>query len=697
MVVYVGMRREKYFKVLHHAIEIIICFSFVVIVVSSWLLMQSRNEFNIKYGQYDREINALFDYLNGMNKHGQKTSSYNILDDISENTIILDNLVSKNVESILYSKDLVKKEKWLFISWFVWGVLFFILTVVNKKKLNISNNSDHDKSLIIETYNNRLFALDMAQDGILIADNSGNLSYINNSLCIINGIMIEKRALCLGRNWLDIFSDSDREIIEEDILPSIIETGNWKGEFLLYRLDNSVVSTDMSFTKLPNDAGIIGTIQDISDQKKSEDEKNMLEEQFYQSQKMDAIGRLAGGIAHDFNNILAAMNGYAEFLIEDLEDRPEQQAFAQNILQAGLQARNQVDQMLAFSRTGDSTLETLNIIETVSESILLLRATLSKSIELRDNFSVPTANIIGNATQISQLVMNLCVNARDAMEDNHGYLDIEIQQKYAEDVVNIDELKLGLPDPKETPTYKIIDLDDGLSRLTLGHLAIGKSYVQLSVRDTGGGMSRVVMERIFEPFFTTKSVDKGTGLGLATVLGIVATHQGFLVINSALGKGTCFDVYFPLDDGSESKDSDNEVLAESKNTSIPTRKLVHVLLVEDQDDVRETIEEILRRIGHEVSSVNSGLEGLDAIRENPTRYDLILTDHNMPKMTGLELAQQVYLDLPNLPFIMLSGYSEEKLQKIINGHPAIKALLHKPIMRGKLDEGIQNVVNNVMT
>ncbi len=682
--VYVIIKRESCSGFLYHTLNILIAVIFIVTIGTSLFFMQSRHELDSSLNNHQKKTGELVSLLEGV--------SIKDLSHVKSKVLVLDNDLShiqnqkhSSVESIICTLMAV-----------LGGMVVFNMLLSNRILSSAKQCSD-DKSLIIETYNNRLFALDMAQDGILIADDVGNLSYINNSLCKINGIKVEKKDICLGKNWLDIFSDSDRETIEEEILPSLLETGNWKGEFSLYRLDNSVVSTDMSFTKLPDNAGIIGTVQDISEKKRSEDEKNMLEEQFYQSQKMDAIGRLAGGIAHDFNNILAAMNGYAEFLVEDLEDRPEQQAFAQNILQAGLQARNQVDQMLAFSRSGDSTLETLNLVEAVSESVSLLRATLSKSIELRDSFSIPSANITGNATQISQLVMNLCVNARDAMEDNYGYLDIEIQQKYAEDIVSIDELKTNLPDPKEQPKYKIVDMDAGLSRLALGQLAIGQSYVQLSVRDTGSGMSRTVMERIFEPFFTTKAVDKGTGLGLAAVMGVIASHQGFLTINSALGKGTCFDLYFPLKDDVKPKEDkeSNTSLSDTNSHSKSEYKLAKILLVEDQDDVRKTIEEILRRIGHDVSSVSSGLEGLDTIRENPTGYDLILTDHNMPKMTGLELAQQVHLDLPSLPFIMLSGYSEEKLQDIINGHPAIKLLLHKPITRGKLDEAIQNVLHGI--
>lgn len=672
--------------------------SFVEIQKYSYALLEGNivRQEQYKLFQYEipQDIKRISDILAAYEQNGkssvEKTSLHIEIRNIDKAVGGLQRLVFTSFKMQVFSEDIEKKEKWLYWSVIAMGLSGFILIVLNSDKLGELKRVNSERIHAMETLKNRLSALDMAQDGILIIDGKANLSYINKSLCQINGIDIEKRNLFIGKPWLDIFSDSDREIIEEEILPALLEDGHWKGAFSLYRSDNSVVYVEISFTELP-DGGAIGTIQDVSEQQKSEDDKKNLEEQFYQAQKMEAIGRLAGGIAHDFNNILAAMNGYTEFLIDDLEDRPEQQGFAHKILQAGMQARSLVDQMLAFSRRSDRRLEPLDLIESVSESISMLRATLPKTIELREEFLTPNAWIIGNATQISQLVMNLCVNARDAIEEDHGYLDIKIDQQNAEDIGIPEALQSDLPDPKDTPTFRIFDLDAGHSRLLLGHLVEGGAYVKLSVRDTGSGMSRAVMEHIFEPFFTTKAVDKGTGLGLATVLGIVAIHQGFLVIDSVLGQGTCFDLYFPLSDDGAGLDVPLDKIEKEKKGSVKS-KSTHILLVEDQESVRGAVEEMLRRLGYDVSSVESGLYGLDIIRENSTLYDLILTDHNMPKMTGLELAQQVYLDLPNLPFILLSGYSEEKLEEIINGHPAIKAVLHKPASRAVLKDTIEHVL-----
>ncbi len=202
-------------------------------------------------------------------------------------------------------------------------------------------------------------------------------------------------------------------------------------------------------------------------------------------------------------------------------------------------------------------------------------------------------------------------------------------------------------------------------------------------------MSRVIMEHIFEPFFTTKPVDKGTGLGLATVHGVIVSHKGAMVIESKLGSGTCFDLYFPLSEDVAIigvKPNENDF----KQGEMPERK--NILLVEDQENVRDMVITMLERMGYDVSFAVSGLDGLDIVREAPDKFDLVITDHNMPKMTGLEMVQQIHIDLPELPFILLSGYSEDKLQDIINDHPAIKMVVRKPVSGDILGKKIQAVI-----
>lgn len=482
---------------------------------------------------------------------------------------------------------------------------------------------------------------------------------------------------------------SDFEIIEEDILPELYENGFWNGDFQIYREDNSSIYTEISITRIP-DGGLIGTVQDISYRKKTEQEKKDLEDQFYQAQKMEAIGRLAGGIAHDFNNILAAMNGYAEFLLEDLDEDGEQRKFAENILQAGMQARELVDQMLAFSRRSNSGKDTLDLVKSVNEALSMVAVTIPKTIELQSAINVDSVIINGNQTQISQVVMNLCVNAQDAIEDNHGVIDVRMDMFCPDDINIQNVVRSELPDASETPYLRIDDIDAGRSRLILSHLCKNNSYVKLSISDTGTGMSRVIMEHIFEPFFTTKPVDKGTGLGLATVHGVLVSHKGFLVIDSILGKGTTFELYFPVVGNMEQSAVKN---TNKINDDTNSKKDGHILLIEDQENVRNMTLKMLERLGYKTSYAVSGLDGLDLIRENPTEFDLIITDYNMPIMTGLEMVNQIYEDLPGLRFVILSGYSEEKMREIIDNHPAITAVLRKPVNKNMLLDAIEGALH----
>ncbi len=419
---------------------------------------------------------------------------------------------------------------------------------------------------------------------------------------------------------------------------------------------------------------------------KAQEEHAELQSQLHQAQKMEAIGRLAGGVAHDFNNILAAMNGYAEFLIEDLEEDTDQHKFAGNILQAGKQARLLVDQIMAFSRRQDGEFENIDLVHSVNESMAMLSASLPKTIELQTDIDIDTVLVSANATQISQVLMNLCVNAKDAMEDEHGILKLGLKR-----IESCNYADMGLVcksvDSKDSDIIpiKIEDVGTKTARLLLGMLEEEQSYVCLSISDTGTGMSKSIMEHIFEPFFTTKPVDKGTGLGLATVHGVIAGHSGAMIINSTLDSGTNFELFFPI--------SEDQAVPQTENVYV--RSVVaqsNILIVEDQDHVRDMMINMLERMGHTPRTSVNGLDALDFLRENIGDIDLVITDQNMPKMTGLELIAEASEDFPDLPFILLSGYSEKKLEPLIKGHMSIKATLKKPVSRDVLEQTITDIL-----
>ena len=668
-------------------------------------LKNSRTYSPIGVSDYNRSFNVIVEKAHEIegkftdsNSKGELKNPSVVMLSLKDNVDVLHESmkglqkISLNIyEQEAMSPQLDSDEAWLYWSVITMGLSGFLLVLLNIDKIRKLGVANEEKNSTLSVLKNRLEALELARDGVLIMDHDDRVRYLNKSLCSISAIDSDEKEMLVGGTWDDVFSSSDTEVIREDILPELNELGFWFGEFPMYRDDNSILYTEMSFTRLP-DGGLIGTIQDITEKHRAECERKEMEGQFHQAQKLEAIGRLAGGVAHDFNNILAAMNGYAEFLIDDLDPKSEQYRFADNIYQAGIQARDLVDQMLTFSRRGDQETECFDLVESMADVASMLRATMPKTIEFGDNSALPYAPISGNTTQISQLIMNLCVNAQDAMVDEHGTLKIDIEGVCANDVeLETEGIKLdALPDARNAPFLHIEDVSASKTRLILGHLAKNKNYAKLSIEDTGCGMSRVILEHVFEPFFTTKPVDKGTGLGLATVHGVVISHQAMMVIESQIGKGTCFDIYFPLSQDAVLENSDDPPISQAeKQNSLKDR---NILVVEDQEAVRVMVVQVLERLGLNVKIASSGLEGLEVIRNNPEYFDVVITDYNMPKMTGLEMVQQACIDYPDLPFIILSGYSQEKISELIADHPSVKQILRKPVSKGLLSECIEDVL-----
>lgn len=590
------------------------------------------------------------------------------------------------VHSDAHSFSLMTALHYLFLLGTIGCALWIIIqNIAASERFEALLSANKEAQALLE---NRLMAIEASQEGLAIINPFSQLTYMNNALYNIYGIPMEAEDQFIGENWLRLFPEDQAEFVSEQALQAIEQQGFWAGPVELTLDGGAVQKLDIALSRLP-DGGMICTTRDVTERHKNEKEKKQLEEQFFQAQKMEAVGRLAGGIAHDFNNILAAISGYAEFLEEDLEESPSQQTFAKNILKAGREAKALVDQMLAFSRRKDSAMEPVDVVQSLQETVSILNASLPKSIEINTDYQVPQAVIKGNASQIMQVFMNLCVNARDAIDGERGEIEIIATIKDSSFFPKPEAIVQDLPDPREQPPTWIDDIDAGVTRLVLGTVARDRAYALLEIIDSGSGMSRIVMEHIFEPFFTTKPVNKGTGLGMATVHGVVIGHQGAMVIESILGKGTVFQLYFPVERGavvSVSPERKKKGTGEIKDTG---KKL---LLVEDQDSVRDMMINMLSRMGYTVSSCPSGLDALETLRGNPGGFDLVITDENMPKMSGTELVHQVHFEFPKIPFILLTGYTRQQLEDMAMDHPAIKAVLKKPVTKEILSQQIESVL-----
>jgi signal transduction histidine kinase len=354
---------------------------------------------------------------------------------------------------------------------------------------------------------------------------------------------------------------------------------------------------------------------------RANDQQKQLQRQFQQVQKMEAIGRLAGGVAHDFNNLLTVINGCSTILLEQARSDDPMRVLIDEILKAGERAATLTRQLLAFSRQQVLKPERVDLSESLKTIASMLKRLMGEDIELVVECAPHLWPIHVDRGQIDQVVMNLAVNARDAMPDG-GTLTI---------VTSNFILRPGTPVPH--PVF------------------VPGEYVHLSIRDTGHGMDEKIRAHVFEPFFTTKEEGKGTGLGLATVYGIIKQSRGFIFVESETGKGTTFDVYFPRFVGQEAP------LAASVSPRT-TRGTERLLLVEDQESVRKLVGKALEGYGYQVSQAANGEEALRLAAVMPKPVDALVTDVVMPVMTGPVVAERLRVQWPSLKVLFMSGFAE---------------------------------------
>ncbi|MEW6721239.1 MAG: PocR ligand-binding domain-containing protein [Thermodesulfobacteriota bacterium] len=384
-------------------------------------------------------------------------------------------------------------------------------------------------------------------------------------------------------------------------------------------------------------------------------EKMELEERLRQSQKMDAVGRLAGGVAHDFNNLLTVINGSSELLLGELDPASPLRQEAEEIRKAGERATSLTRQLLAFSRRQMLQPRILDLNETVSGIEPMLRRLIGENIALRIDLGEGLGKVKADPAQIDQVILNLAVNARDAMPGG-GTLTLRTAD------VPYDE-RFGKRHPSAVPG----------------------PHVLLSVEDTGTGIRKEVLERIFEPFFTTKPKGAGTGLGLSTVFGIVQQSQGHIDVRSEVGKGTAFEVLLPRTEG--------EVESQPPVPPEPARGNATVLLVEDEDSVRKIIDRILSGNGYRVILAREGGEALSISAEHAGPIDLLITDVVMPGIGGRELAARIGRSHPGIPVLYISGYTDEAVSHrglLDTGIP----FLQKPFTSGALLRKVAEVIGN---
>ena len=402
-------------------------------------------------------------------------------------------------------------------------------------------------------------------------------------------------------------------------------------------------------------AYFINSVADISDRKRAEEEKERLQSQLQQAQKMEAVGTLAGGIAHDFNNILAVILGNAELASDDIPDWNPASKSLKAIHQASIRAKDMVKHLLAFSRKSGEVNRPINIAPIVQESMEMLRSAVPTSIAFDQHISGETCNILGDAAQINQIVMNLVTNAAHAMAEEGGHLEVTLE-------------KVDLPEEKSC----------------FNEVLPPGAYVRLKVRDTGEGIEPEIMERIFDPYFTTKEVGKGTGMGLSVIHSIVKSYDGGIRVESELGKGTLFEIYFPA--------LEKMVEEEKKPEGEIRRGSERILFVDDEESMVDLNRQRLERLGYQVKSTTKPLEALEWFRADPDQFDVIITDMTMPRMTGDKLAAEILEIRPHMPVIICTGYSERMSAKKADAL-GVSKYIEKPIGARNLASSLREVLD----
>ena len=483
-------------------------------------------------------------------------------------------------------------------------------------------------------------------------------SEVLNAIFGIDGNFVKDVA-----SWLDIVHPSDLDLMQKYFTQNIL---NDHEEFNKeYRIKRIIDQKELwvhglgklEFDQDNNPITMIGTIQDITKRKKEERDKAILEAQLRRSKRLETIGTLAGGIAHDFNNVLTPIMGFTETIMYDLPESNPIYSDLEHILRGTYRARDLVEQILLFSKQGEKEPVSLDLYPLIEEALKLLRPSIPVTVDIIQRIDHSCGKIYADATQIHQIIVNLCTNAWHAMETG-GTLIIELKQ---------------------------VKLRESTAKL-LPKLDISDDFACLSISDTGHGIEEKNIDRIFEPFYTNKDVNKGTGLGLSVVHGIVQNHNGGILVESEVGKGTIFHVYLPIEENITREDHKEHKKLQTGNEKI--------LVVDDDELVGKSMGRMLERLGYNIDIFTKSTEAIKEFQEHPSKYDLILSDLTMPGLTGLDLSRKVQKIRPNFPFVIATGYRDDLTRETII-KSGVNYVLSKPVMLRELSSVIRTILDDI--
>ncbi len=515
-----------------------------------------------------------------------------------------------------------------------------------------------ERTAELEESNERFHTLvELLPEIVFETDLNERYTYANRQAIETFGVTSEK--LREGLYIRDLVAEKDYGRIKQNMNRILKGEALPGGEYTVRRNDGSEFPVFIRASRTERNGkvtGVRGIVIDLTESRRAEEERMRLEEQLRQAQKMEALGTLAGGIAHDFNNMLAVIIGNAELALDDIGDGSDGADHRiKQILMASQRARDLVKEILAFSRKSQGRRKPFKLGPLVQETANFLRGSLPSMIKIEVDTRSDLDAVLADVSQVQQVIMNLSTNAADAINEDGGLL-----------FMGVSDAVFGEKDPKPDP-----DMQTG-------------RYVVLTVRDTGAGMPKQVLCRIFEPFFTTKEQGKGSGMGLAVVFGIVKAHNGAITVKSRPGKGTTFKVFFP---------SHQEAVQEEPIQQAALLKgTERVLVVDDEPAVVEMTSDTLKRLGYQVTTAGSGHEGWEKFEKAPGDFDLVLTDHVMPDLTGMRLAEKMLELRKDMPIILFTGYSETVSPQKAKA-AGIAEFLYKPVVARDLAETVSRVLH----
>ena len=495
----------------------------------------------------------------------------------------------------------------------------------------------------------RFFTL--AQDLLCIADTNGALRRANQEWTRTLGYSQDELQ---GRSLVELAHPQDRQATIH-ALQRLTQHRPILG-FVNRCLAKDGGTRWLEWRAVAADEMLFASARDITQRILDENERERLENQLRQSQKLEAIGTLAGGIAHDFNNVLSAIMGYTELAQAGLSTGSQPTMELDNVMAAAARARDLVRQILSFSRQSGRELQQLELRPLINEALHMIRASIPTTIAIEEHLEGQDLRILADPVQIHQVLMNLCTNAYQAMEESGGTIR-----------VSLTGVKLG-----NGADADYLGMDSG-------------NYLLLTVSDNGPGMDQKTRERIFEPFFTTKEAGKGTGMGLSVAHGIVTAHHGAIKVESQPGLGAKFMVYLPVFTGN------GDIKSPQPPHSTPQGH-DRILLVDDEKALVEVGCRALEHLGYQVVGTTSASEALQLFKDNPRSFGLVITDYTMPKITGTKLAEQLLAINPEVPIILCTGYSEH-ISAQQSRRLGISQLLIKPINLAELGQAVDQALN----